>query len=289
MKTQEFDYSQAFDRNLGWLTQNEQNRLRKSSVAIAGVGGAGGYQAQVLGRLGVGRFKIADSDIFELTNFNRQIGATISTVGQSKTAVTKEMILSINPEAQVEIFPEGISAVNIDAFLENVDLALDGIDFFEVDTKILFFEKCYQKKITAVTSCPIGFGASLIVFTPSGMKYDAYFDFKEGMSEDQKRRTLMFGLAPSALSLSYMGKDALNSKTHRAASVSPGLMLVGALTGTESVKIITGKGKVWASPRIYQLDLLTQRVRRKYYPYGMRSFWQRLKKLAIFMWLSIKK
>ncbi|MBI1977864.1 MAG: ThiF family adenylyltransferase [Candidatus Omnitrophica bacterium] len=283
MKSQEFIYEQAFDRNIGWLTTEEQAKLRRSCVAIAGLGGAGGFQAQVLARLGVGRFKIADLDTFELTNINRQIGASIETLGRAKTPIIRDMIFAINPEAQVESFNEGINPKSIDSFLESADLALDGIDFFAQNTKLLLFRKCYEKGIPAITSCPLGFGASLLAFSPKGMKYEDYFDLRDGMSEKEMRMTCTPGLAPSALCLPYMDKQALDLKGQRTSSVVPGLMLVAALSGTEAVKILTGKRSVRYAPHVYEIDLLTQRVRKKYYPMGMKSPLQRIKR-----WLYLK-
>ena len=275
---QPFNYDQAFDRNLGWLTSDEQTKLRNSCVAIAGLGGAGGYQAQALARLGVGRFKLADLDTFELSNINRQIGATVDTLGQSKVAVIRDMILAINPQAQVEVFEEGITASSIHPFLNGAHLGLDGIDFFAQNTKLLFFQKCYEMKIPALTSCPLGFGASLIVFSPDGMRYEDYFDIQEKMSEKEKRITSTLGLSPTPLCFSYMDKKSVDLKGERASSVSPGLMLVASLSASEAVKILTGKRKVHYCPHVYQIDLMTHQVRKKYFPFGMKSPLQRLKR-----------
>lgn len=278
MTTLIFDYLKAFDRNLGWLSSEEQTKLRTSCVAIAGLGGTGGYQAEVLARLGVGRFKIGDPDTYEPTNLNRQLGATVETFGASKTEVIRKRILSINPEASVETFPEGLTQGNADRFLESVDFAVDGIDFFAVDSKLTLFEACFERKISVLTSCPLGFGASLIIFSPNGMKYTDYFDLHAGMSEKEKRTALTFGLSPSPLCLRYRRGKTVDIDTQRASSVAPGLMLTAALTGTEAVKVLTGKGKAAYCPHIYQIDLMTRKVRRKYYPFGMRSPWQKLRR-----------
>src|SRR6476661_6591982 len=76
----DFNYSQAFSRNIGWLTVEEQERLRGARAAIAGLGGVGGGHLLTLARLGVGNFNISDFDYFEIHNFNRQAGAMMSTV-----------------------------------------------------------------------------------------------------------------------------------------------------------------------------------------------------------------
>src|SRR5215212_12115667 len=82
-----FDYRTAFSRNHGWVTADEQERLRERRVAIAGLGGVGGYHALALARLGIRRFALAEFDRFELPNFNRQTGATLSTIAGRRLKV----------------------------------------------------------------------------------------------------------------------------------------------------------------------------------------------------------
>lgn len=79
-------------------------RLKKSRVAIFGIGGVGGYVAEALARSGVGALDLIDNDEVSITNINRQIIALHSTVGRPKVDVMKERILDINPECNVRIF-----------------------------------------------------------------------------------------------------------------------------------------------------------------------------------------
>lgn len=281
MPAAKFDYNQAFDRNLGWLTLEEQAKLRQSTVAIAGLGGAGGFQAQALVRLGITRFKFADPDVFELTNLNRQIGATRESIGQSKVQTLRDMVLSINPEAEIELYPEGIHEGNINAFLTGADLVIDGIDFFALDAKLLLFRKSREKGLPVISSCPLGFGASLLIFSPQGMTFEDYFDFAAEMREEDRSFAFAFGLSPTPLCLSYMNERASELGSRRASSVSPGLMLVGAITGTEAVKLLTGKKKTCFVPTVYQTDLMTQKTVIRTYAQGMRSPLMRLKKWII--------
>ena len=88
-----FSYEQAFSRNIGWVTEWEQSALRGMCVAIAGMGGVGGIHLLTLVRLGIGRFRIADFDTFDIVNFNRQAGATMDTIGRPKIDVMAEMAL----------------------------------------------------------------------------------------------------------------------------------------------------------------------------------------------------
>lgn len=279
--TEEFVYAEAFQRNIGWITEYEQESLRTSCVAIAGLGGAGGYQAEALARMGIGSFKIADPDTFELSNINRQIGATTKTIGQYKTEVIRDLILSINPDAKVEVFQDAITEQNIDEFIDSVDLVIDGIDYFEQEAKLSLFRRSREKGITALTCCPLGFGASIVAFSPTGMRYEDYFDLQERMSDEEKRMTTGFGLSPTPLCFNYMNRKAIDFKAKRAASVVSGLMLVGALTASKAVKILTAKGQVSYCPYVYQIDLFTHQMVRKRYRWGMRNPWLRFKRWFI--------
>jgi len=111
--THAFDYQLAFDRNIGWVTEPEQQVLRSKRVAIAGMGGVGGVHVVTLARLGVQRFNIADFDTFDIANFNRQVGATMSSLGRPKADVLAEMVRDINPEADVRVYPAGIDDGNV--------------------------------------------------------------------------------------------------------------------------------------------------------------------------------
>ena len=128
--TDGFSYHAAFARNLGWVTQAEQNSLRGKRVAIAGMGGVGGVHLLTLARLGIGAFHIADFDTFDIANFNRQAGAMVSTLGQPKVAVLAQMARDINPELDIKQFPDGIHDSNLAEFFAGVDLYVDGLDFF---------------------------------------------------------------------------------------------------------------------------------------------------------------
>ena len=116
----DFDYDEAFSRNIGWVTEWEQQILRTKRVAIAGMGGVGGVHLLTLARLGIGAFNISDMDVFETVNFNRQIGASTATLGRPKVDVMAGMARDINPTAEIRRFPNGISDDNIDEFLDGV-------------------------------------------------------------------------------------------------------------------------------------------------------------------------
>src|SRR3954467_7457549 len=103
-----FPFLKAFDRNIGWLTEWEQLALKGKRVAIAGMGGGGGFHLLTLARLGVGGFAIADFDRFDVENFNRQVGANMGTIGRPKVEVLAEMARAINPEMDLRLFAQGV-------------------------------------------------------------------------------------------------------------------------------------------------------------------------------------
>lgn len=74
-----------YSRNIGLVTENEQKKICQGSILIAGVGGMGGVAAEVLVRMGLGKIKICDHDIYEEVNFNRQIHSNTETIGKKKS------------------------------------------------------------------------------------------------------------------------------------------------------------------------------------------------------------
>ena len=92
---------EQFERTGLLLGQEAVEKLQEKRVAVFGVGGVGGYVAEALVRSGIGSIDIVDKDTVSVTNLNRQLIATHSTIGQSKVKVMKDRILDINPECKV--------------------------------------------------------------------------------------------------------------------------------------------------------------------------------------------
>lgn len=95
--------SERFSRTSSLIGEAGMKRLREAQVAVFGLGGVGGYVVEALARSGVGSFVLVDNDSVCMSNINRQIIATEETVGRYKGDVMRERVLSINPEAQVEV------------------------------------------------------------------------------------------------------------------------------------------------------------------------------------------
>ena len=271
-----FDYRSAFDRNIGWLTTPEQHRLREKRVAIAGLGGVGGFHLLTLARLGVGRFKIADLDHFELPNFNRQAGAMVSTLGQPKVDVLAAMVRDINPDCELEIYPAGVHADNLDPFFASVDVYVDGLDAFAFEARERVFAHCAERRIPATTVAPLGMSAALLNFLPGGMTFEEYFQLT-GCSDAEKAVRFLVGLAPSLLHRGYLVDSArVNLAERRGPSTVVACQLCAGVAGAEALKILLGRGKVWPAPHGFQFDGYRNKLSHTWRPGGNRHPLNRL-------------
>jgi molybdopterin-synthase adenylyltransferase len=123
-------FPESLERNFPTFNAQDQLRLFTSSVLIAGLGGLGGYQAQLLARIGVGRLLLADGDRFAPGNLNRQLLATRDNLNQSKAEATAAFLRRISPALELQPLEEYLDPVSYPCFLAQVDLALDALDTF---------------------------------------------------------------------------------------------------------------------------------------------------------------
>lgn len=131
-----------FSRTALLIGKNGVDKLKNSKVIVFGVGGVGGYTVEALARSGVSNITVVDNDTVSTSNINRQIIATVNTIGKNKVDVIKERILSINPSANVYPINEFYSPENSHKFdLSKYDYIVDAID--SVTGKI---ELCLQAK-----------------------------------------------------------------------------------------------------------------------------------------------
>ncbi len=249
-----FVYDLAFARNLGWLTEAEQFALRGKRVAIAGMGGVGGVHLLTLARLGIGAFHIADFDRFDLANFNRQVGATMATLGRPKVEVLEEMAHAINPDLRIRTFEQGVTPENMEEFLHGVDLFVDGFDFFVLDIRRRVFRRCAELGIPAVTAAPIGMGTAYMAFVPGGMTFEQYFRL-EGHPEQEQYLRFLLGLTPKGLHRSYLvDPSRVDLAAKRGPSTVAGCQLCAGVTAVMALKLLLGRGDVQPAPYHHHFD-----------------------------------
>lgn len=255
-----FDYAEAFSRNLGLLSEAEQERVRWARVGVAGLGGVGGSHALSMARLGAGSFHLADPEVFEVANFNRQVGATMDSVGRSKAEVMATSIRGINPGAEVRTFPHGIQPGNIDAFLDGLDVVMDGLEFFAIETRRMMHAACRDRGVPVIQAGPVGYGAALTVFLPSGPSFDDHFGIDDSMSRVEM-------LAAHALGHGRGAREDIDpTRVDFEARTAPGLtsacLLCSALAATEALKLIVGRGSAVAAPNGLYFDPFRGRIER---------------------------
>jgi molybdopterin/thiamine biosynthesis adenylyltransferase len=272
----DFDYHEAFSRNIGWVTRTEQHTLSAKRVAIAGVGGVGGFHALALARLGIQKFSLADPDAFELANFNRQAGAMMSTIGERKVQVVASQVKDINPNADIRVIDGPVAQSNIDAFLEGVDLYVDGLDFFAFEARRMVFAQCRARGIPVVTAAPLGMGTAVLVFLPNSTSAEDYFGF-DSVAPSEWPLHFLIGLAPAVLQRGYLvDKSTVDFATRRGPSTAMACFLCAGVAATESLKILLGRGEVRAAPHGYQFDAFTQKFVRTWRPGGFKNPLQQL-------------
>lgn len=273
---QTFDYDKAFSRNIGWVTEAEQTRLRQARVAVGGLGGVGGVHLLTLARLGIGAFSIADFDVFDIANFNRQVGATVTTLERPKIDVLAAMALDINPEIDLRTFPAGIQTDSLDAFLDDVDVYVDGLDFFAFAARRMTFAACERRGIPVVTAAPLGMGTALLVFGPGGMPFEDYFGFS-GCDEMEMAIRFLVGLSPAMLQRGYVADmSRINLAERRGPSSIAACQLCAGVAAIETLKLLLGRGGVRLAPWASQFDGYRMRYAKTWRPWGHRNPLQRL-------------
>ena len=157
-------------RTLTLLGEEAVGRLARARVLVAGVGGVGGYAAEMLARSGVGHLTLVDADNVAVSNINRQIIATSDAVGESKVWLFADRFRAINPEIDVRPIQEYLDADNIPALLDReFDYVIDAID--TVSPKMTLIQECLRRGIPIISS--MGAGGRL---DPSKV---GYFDISE--------------------------------------------------------------------------------------------------------------
>lgn len=146
--------SEQFSRTELLIGKDGVEKLRKSKVAIFGIGGVGSFVVEALVRAGVGNFILVDNDNISLSNINRQIIATKKTIGRSKVEVAKERILEINPEANVETYKEFFMPETKGILDKQISYIVDAID--TVTAKIELVLRAEKLNIPIISSMGTG-------------------------------------------------------------------------------------------------------------------------------------
>ncbi|MBN2610774.1 MAG: ThiF family adenylyltransferase [Bacteroidales bacterium] len=247
-------YNDIFNRNIGLITPENQQRLKNSKVAVFGVGGLGGVIAEVLVRSGIGSIILADCDKFETSNLNRQVFAYSDTIGDYKVDVAELFLKKINPELKVKKYLR-ISSSNISEMMGSTDVALLALD--DVVPVIVISRYAQQHNVPLVEGWALPFG-NVRVFTGNTPSLEQVYhlddlaDDPERISPDERKALnlkMLFELKKISGIEGYYPEEAMQRISRgQVPSFAPMVWFTSVLMGFEAIKIILSLGQIAYAP-----------------------------------------
>jgi len=158
-----------YSRNRIYLKSEEQELIKKTPILLAG-SGIGSVIAECALRLGFETITIVDGDEVELSNLNRQ-NYTETDITNSKTKAILERLLSINPNANINVYNCFITKENISSIIDGNEIAINALDFTS-DIPLLFDNVCREKGITVLHPYNLGWGSLVAVISPKGLSLE---------------------------------------------------------------------------------------------------------------------
>ena len=259
-------YKSIFCRNMGLLTELEQDKIRQSAIAIAGVGGVGGLLAERLIRLGVGKMKIIDPGAFEESNLNRQFGSSMLNLGRNKAEVVFIQLKDINPQAQIFYSEDGIKTENdANLFVNDCDVVIDEMDFGLFRESILLQRAARKQGINYLFASAIGFGALVVIFDPQGLTLEEYNNLPADVDVNDvaKLKIPLERIAPimpsyaSAIAADTIQKMITGEMPGTTTSIGAGLASI--LAANEVFNIILKRRDVVKAPQYTYIDLIDRK------------------------------
>ena len=203
-----------------------QLKLKDAKVCVVGMGGLGNPITTRLVAMGVGKLRIIDRDVIELSNLHRQTMFDDSDVGQIKVEVAAKKLQKLNPDVQIEALPLSVNDYNAIEVIGGYDVVIDALD--SVNARYSLNKACVEKGIPFVTGAAVGvLGQAFTVLPKTTACYHCMFP---SLDEDSMPTCSIEGVHPSILSI------------------------IGGIEVSEAVKIILGK-KPSLSDRILHVDL----------------------------------
>ena len=240
-----------FSRNKGLISRKEQSRIANSTIAIAGLGGDGGFLAERLARFGVTKLILADPEVFELSNINRQYAANSHTLGMNKAQVIASELSAINPNLEIEVYPKGITEDNVKSVVMKADVVVDEIEYSTPRISVMLHQEARKQEKVVFMGANIGWGASIFCFDPNELTFEEFFDFDEESAEINA--LAYFPSRPQYLSAGLLRK-VLAGQRH-VPSVSSSVALVASVLATDIVFYLTEKRPITKAPQYKFIDL----------------------------------
>jgi len=190
-----------------------QLKLKQAKVCVVGVGGLGNPITTRLAAMGVGKIRIVDRDVIELSNLHRQTMFNEDDVGQVKVETAAKKLRKLNPDIIIEELPVSVNDYTAFDVVDGCDVVIDALD--SVNARYSLNKACIEKKIPFVTGAAVGVTGQLFTILPN--ESACYYCLFPALDEDSMPTCSIEGVHPSILSI------------------------IGGIEVSEAVKIITGK------------------------------------------------
>lgn len=164
---------ERFSRNIGAISEREQERLSKSRVFIAGCGGIGGYVIEHLARMGAGHIICADSGQFEPSNLNRQILCDMQTLGCNKADIAVKRTALINPGTKARGVTAHLDEACLPDLIRGCDLAIDALD--NAETRRFLAAACKAQNIPVIHAAVSGWLIQAAFVPPDSNLYELLY------------------------------------------------------------------------------------------------------------------
>ncbi len=210
-----------------------QRKLMDATVLIVGMGGLGCPAAMYLAAAGVGRLLIADDDIVELTNLQRQIAHAEKSLGQAKVDSARDRLLSLNPDVAVTTIHQRLQGNSLDAAVAGADLVLDACDNFE--TRFAVNASCFARGKPLISAAAIRMQGQIAAFDPNIAASPCYHCLYPQIGE-------------------------LDTSCTRNGVMAPLVGIIGSLQAMEAIKMLTGIGQTLIG-RLLLLDAASMQWR----------------------------
>jgi molybdopterin/thiamine biosynthesis adenylyltransferase len=185
--------------------------------------------------------------------------------------VLAEMARDINPGSDIRVFPSGVNETNLSEFFRDADLYVDGLDFFAFEARELVFKYCAEHRIPAVTVAPLGMSGGLLNFLPGRMGVEEYFQLA-GRPALEKAVRFLVGLAPALLHRHYLAdRSRVDLQARKGPSTVMACQICAGVAASEALKILLGRGRVWAAPHGIQFDGYRNKLAHTWRPGGNRN------------------
>jgi molybdopterin/thiamine biosynthesis adenylyltransferase len=261
------EYMEAMERQFGMWGGEGQEKLRHAKVAVGGIGGIGAISALMLAKSGIGNIKICDRDAYGVENIVEQAFATYDTAGVEKVTAASQEMKRHNQFANIEGFTGDLSDEAVAMrLIAGVDLLVAGVD--NAAARLMLGKVCAKKNIPMVVSANIGWSVLHTVYMPGENHYGSVWKdveelvWQDGFPNinDPQTRELMqkewniWVAALASYEPDYLRKFLVENPSYYWYSSPPAYF--GASMGVlDALKILVGRGEVYAFPNIFYFDM----------------------------------